>query len=181
MNFKYIKLHQMKTIKLFVLSLCILSLQVKAQEGEGRPGGEKGEGRPGGEKREKVEAMKIGFITQKLDLTPEEARVFWPVYNQMSGELEAIRKNRRSDMRDAKDDFSTMSDKDVEKLVDNEIVSRQNELDILKKYHSQFKKILPIKKVALLYRAEEEFKRHLLNEIRNKGGDKQGKGNHDRQ
>jgi len=29
------------------------------------------------EKRQKLESMKVAFITQRLDLTPDEAKVFW--------------------------------------------------------------------------------------------------------
>mgnify|MGYP003531372575 FL=1 len=32
--------------------------------------------------REKVEATKVAYFTKKLNLTPEEAQVFWPVYNK---------------------------------------------------------------------------------------------------
>lgn len=114
--------------------------------------------------REQVEAMKVGFLTKRLDLTPDEAKVFWPVYNKFQDEIEAIRKTRR-DRMDPKT-FEQLSDKEVEKAVDAELVSRQSELDVLKKYHSQFKQVLPIKKVAQLYRAEEDFKRELLERIK---------------
>ena len=30
--------------------------------------------------QDKVKSEKIGFITVELNLTPEEAQVFWPVY-----------------------------------------------------------------------------------------------------
>ena len=123
-------------------------------------------GRDGGDRKEEIESMKIAFLTKHLDLSPEEAQKFWPVYNQYNTELKTIRKNRKNDRRDAQEDFQNMNDKDVEKLVDGEVVYRQQELDLLKKYHSQFKQVLPIKKVALLYRAEEEFKKELLQKIR---------------
>jgi hypothetical protein len=71
--------------------------------------------------------------------------------------------------------FDEMSDAEIEKAVDGEIAFRQAELDIQKKYHPQFKKVLPIRKVGRLYRAEEEFKRELLNKLQdNKGGRRQG-------
>jgi hypothetical protein len=35
-----------------------------------------------GQRQEKIQALKIAFITQKLKLTPAEAEKFWPVYNQ---------------------------------------------------------------------------------------------------
>jgi len=50
--------------------------------------------RPGKEdRREKVDALKVGFITKKLDLSSEEAQKFWPVYNKFQDDLE---KNRSS-------------------------------------------------------------------------------------
>jgi Spy/CpxP family protein refolding chaperone len=118
--------------------------------------------------RDEIEAIKIGLITRRLNLTAEEARAFWPVYNQYSEELEAIRKQRRNEMRQIMDRDNELSDKDAEKLVDNEIVLRQKELDIMKKYHAQFKQILPVKKVMMLYRAEEDFKRLLLERLHEK-------------
>ncbi|HKR07261.1 MAG TPA: hypothetical protein VJY62_21685 [Bacteroidia bacterium] len=125
-----------------------------------------------GERKEEIEAMKVGFLTRRLNLSPEEAKTFWPVYNQFQDELEKIRTARRGEIKDAKKDFTEMNDKDVEKIVDNEIVFRQNELDIMKKYHSQFKQVLPIKKVAILYRTEEEFKRELLKKIQERRGER---------
>lgn len=116
------------------------------------------------EAREEIETMKIGFLTRRLSLSADEAKVFWPVYNQYSDELRELRENHRSRMRSAKDDEVTKEDWD--KLADAEIQFRQQELDIIKKYHVQFKKILPARKVAALYRSEEEFKRELIEKIR---------------
>lgn len=124
-----------------------------------------------GEKREQIETMKIAFMTKKLNLTPEEAQTFWPVYNLYQDELEKLRESRRKEVKTSRDEFDSLSDKEVEKLVDGELVFRQSELDILKKYHPQFKKILPIKKVAKMYRAEEDFKRELIQKIKEKGAE----------
>ena len=120
------------------------------------------------ERHENIETLKIGFITKKLDLTPEEAQKFWPVYNQYSDKLQEIRKKRRQNYREAKQKFDEMTDKEVEQAVDNEMTDRQKELDLQKEYHSKFKAVLPIKKVAKLYVAEEQFKMELLNKLKNK-------------
>lgn len=120
------------------------------------------------ERRENIEAQKVGFLTKKLDLTPEEAQKFWPVYNQYDGKLQELRNKRREDMKNAKENVEGMSDKEIEQLVDNEMTFRQKELDLQKEYHSKFKAVLPIKKVAKLYRADEEFKRFLLNELKDR-------------
>lgn len=122
--------------------------------------------------REKVEAMKIGFLTERLNLTSEEAKVFWPVYNKYQDELEVLHKSRRENLINARMNFDEMADKEIEKAIDTELASRQNELDLLKKFHPQFKQVLPIKKVAKLYRAEEQFKGKLLDMIKEKRGDR---------
>lgn len=118
------------------------------------------------ERNDNIESMKIAFLTKKLDLTPEEAQQFWPVYNQYQAKLQEIRQKRRMENKEAKHNFDEMSDKDVEQVVDNEILFRQKELDIQKEYHSKFKAVLPIKKVAKFYQAEEQFKRVLLDKLK---------------
>ncbi len=126
---------------------------------------------PGGkmeQKKEKVEAMKIGYLTQEMNLTPEEAQKFWPVYNQMNDEIEKLRKERQLARESAKINFETMGDAEVEKLINDEMASRQKELDIHKKYVAQYKAVLSIKKVAQFYKAEEGFKRRLLEKIQEK-------------
>ena len=119
--------------------------------------------------RESIESMKVAFITNRLNLSPQEAQVFWPVFNRFENELEGLRKKRRNERSVLMENFQGATDAEIERLVDGEIIFRQQELDILKKYHSEFKKILPIKKVALLYKAEEDYKKELLQQIKDRG------------
>ena len=142
---------------IIILCLTLVSSVSFAQRGPGS-----------GQRKEKVEAMKIGFITDYLDLTSEEAKVFWPVYNKYQEEMEQLRKTRRNNFLSDQANYDSMSDAELEKIVDSEIAFHQSELDIQKKYHPQFKKVLPMRKVAKLYRAEEEFKKKLLEMIREK-------------
>ena len=124
---------------------------------------------PDGPKKEKMEAMHIAFLTNKLDLTPDEAQKFWPVYNEFQKKREDIHKKHREEVKGAKENFDSLSDKQVEKIVDNEMVFRQKNLDLEKEYHAKFKLVLPVKKVAKLYHAEDMFARHLLNQISEHG------------
>ena len=115
-------------------------------------------------KREKIEVQKIAFITKQLDLTPEEAQKFWPVYNQFSD----ARKQLREQHKENRKDIDNLSDSEIEKLIDNHIILDQKELDLKKKYHTEFKKVLSNKKVAKLYHAEHMFNKDLLRRL--KGG-----------
>ena len=128
----------------------------------------------GQDRKENVQAMKIAFITQKLDLTPQEAQLFWPLYNQYSEKTMELRKKRRQGKpgregnRENRPDLDSLSDKEVEQLVNNDMAIRQKELDLQKEYHEKFKAVLPIKKVAKLYAAEEQFKIVLINKLKDR-------------
>jgi len=160
----------MKMIRPLLLLLSILFLN-SAQLSAQRPGGPPPPMTK--EQREEIESMKIAFLTKRLELTPDEAKKFWPVYNQSSSEVESLREARRKQHQEMRQNRENLSDKDYERIVDSEISFRQQELDIMKKYNVQYKQILPMKKVASLYKAEEDFKRELLEKMRdrkNQGG-----------
>lgn len=128
-------------------------------------------GPPDPPKKEKVEAMRIGFLTQKLDLSPEEAQKFWPVYNEFQKKRDELFKQKREQHKNMKENIDSLSDKQVEAMVDAEMAFRQKNLDLEKEYHAKFKAVLPIKKVAKLYHAEEMFTQHLLQQISDKKKD----------
>src|SRR3954464_5515238 len=122
-------------------------------------------------KRENIQAMKVAFITQKLDLTPQEAQQFWPLYNQYSEKTIELRKKRRQSRqgnRENRPNLDSLSDKEIEQLVNNDLIIRQKELDLQKEYNEKFKAVLPIKKVAKLYAAEEQFKVVLINKLKDR-------------
>ncbi len=125
-------------------------------------------------RKEKVESMKIAFLTQKLDLTPDEAQKFWPVYNEFQKKREEIHKKRREEMKQSKGNLDSLSDKQIEAIVDGEMGIRQKNLDLEKEYHSKFKSVLPIRKVAKLYHAEDMFAHRLLEQISERGKDGHG-------
>ncbi len=142
------------TTMIIALSMVLLSTTAFAQKNNKRGG-------------EKIEAMRVAFITTKLDLTPTESQNFWPVYNAYTKDLKTLRKNF-----DRKVDFKTMSDAEAEKFVNSSIEKEQRQLDLKRKYLSQFKDVLPIRKVALLNQVERQFKKKLLKEMKQRRGSK---------
>lgn len=123
-------------------------------------------------KSEEIESMKIAYFTQKLDLSPDEAKVFWPIYNDMQGEQNNLRKERMQKMISFRKttEIDNLSDAQVQSLITSEFDFRQRDLNLEKKYYSKLKAVLPIKTVGKYYRAQESFKRELLNRF--KGGQK---------
>jgi len=108
------------------------------------------------EKRsERVEAMRVAFITKRLNLSPEEAQRFWPVYNKFRADLKTLRKNYRQ------------SEQDGEPLTaDERLEFEQKKLDLKKNYKPQFEEVVGKEKFNLLMNAEEDFKRELVQIMR---------------
>lgn len=121
------------------------------------------------EKKDKIEAERIAFITKELSLTSEEAQKFWPVYNAAQKEKTDLRKQKREAMKEHKK-LEEMTDAEVQKAMDNLLLYKQKEVDLEKTYHAKYLAVLPVKKVAKLYRAEEKFKRMLLERLREHKG-----------
>lgn len=128
-------------------------------------------GQPSSEQRkkefERIQAEKIAFITQELDLSPEEAQVFWPVYNQCWKEAGAAHKK----MMDAFGEFrgkkgDALSDAELEKKLDAYIEASQASNQVLSTWYPKFKQVLPIRKVAKLYQAEEAFQMRMINNLK---------------
>lgn len=120
------------------------------------------------DKKEKIEALKVSFITRRLNLNTREAQSFWPVYNEYLDKLETARSMRSTDLKNNRIDPETLSDKECENLLNNELSSIEKEIQITREYYEKFKSALSVKKVLLLYKAEDDFKRELLKQISGK-------------
>jgi hypothetical protein len=114
-----------KYLLLILLTLGILS-DGWAQDGEQRDGANK------------LEALKIAYLTKKLDLSTEEAQRFWPVYNKYAEEIKRVRIEQK--------------DKNLP-----EIEVEDRILNIRKRYNSEFSRALNPEKANTFFRSEKEF------------------------
>lgn len=116
-------------------------------------------------KKDKIEALRATFIAKKVNFTAQEAKLFWPLYNEMNDKSDAVRKTFRLHYNNTTNyDFST--DKEAETYLAAELNLKQKEFEIYKEYYERFRKILPVKKVAALRRAEEDFKKEIIKIIK---------------
>ncbi|MCW3125322.1 MAG: hypothetical protein JWO03_980 [Bacteroidetes bacterium] len=110
------------------------------------------------QKKEKVESMRVAFITHRLNLTPSEAKVFWPVYNNYRHDLTTLRRN-----------FYPMDDgTDPHLDADKQLEFEQKKLDLKKRYKPEFEQALGKEKLNMLVGAEEDFKKMLVQIVRNR-------------
>jgi hypothetical protein len=107
---------------------------------------------------EKVQALKIAFITQKLELSSDDAQKFWPVYNRYESEIRQVMKDN--------------------KLGGDAIDNEEKLLNVKKKYRTEFSKIIGLPKTNTLFNSEREFRGVLMRQLKGKDG-KDGKDGRD--
>ena len=143
----------MKKATHWLVALCLFtSYPVFSQEGRAA--------------REKIETAKIGFITNRLNLTSEQAPKFWPVYNEYNAKKQAIRRA----LRPFKTANATATDEkllaDLKEMID----LRQKEVDLEKDYMNRFLKVIHPRQLAELYHTEQDFRKELLKMLRDQRG-----------
>jgi hypothetical protein len=116
------------------------------------------------EMKEKMESLKTEFVVEKAELTESEKKAFLPVYKSYLDELS----KGKYEGKKGKPDFAAMSDKEVEAMLDKRFEDREARLKIERSYHEKFKSILPVKKVALVYQAERDFKKEMWEKYKEK-------------
>jgi hypothetical protein len=119
---------------------------------------------------QKIKSLKIAFITEKLDLSSEEAQVFWPIYNEYQEKRDALRKKERTQIKGKIKDAGELSEKEAKDLLDKYISFEDDEEALDKEYLLKFNEAISAKKTLLLLRSEEEFKRQLIRQYRHKRG-----------
>jgi hypothetical protein len=97
----------------------------------------------------RLEALKIAYITKRLDLSPEEAQKFWPIYNQYAEEL---KRTRQDAIRNSK----------------SEIELDEAILNVRKKYSALFTQALSPQKIDIFFKSEKEFGHYVQEEIKNR-------------
>lgn len=126
--------------------------------------------------KEKLMAEKIAFLTLEVGLTPEEAQVFWPVYNQVEKEKDEAMFNvirTYKDMNKAIEEKK--SAKEVSALLDKYLEAQKKVNEIENGIAAKYKAVLPVEKVAKLYVAEEKFRRNQIRKLHDSEGKPQPK------
>lgn len=122
--------------------------------------------------QDRMKAFKTAYLTDQLDLTSSEAEKFWPIYNYFDNKLKSLRKKERSEV------FSKVRNGGIEALTDSEAIAlidkmlemKTTELQYRKELVKDLLKVLSPKKIIKLNRAEEEFKKMLLERLKQHRG-----------
>ena len=139
----------MKTILTIILigwSLCLLG---QSQEG-----------------MDKIESARIALITQRLELTPDQAERFWPLYREYTQQRQDLRQefvNARNNL-----DKKELSEEQTKQLLDQGLKLKERELDLDKRYLERLNKVITNRQLLELRKAEQDFRRMLLERLQNR-------------
>jgi hypothetical protein len=109
---------------------------------------------------EKFKAQREEFISKAMGLTDDEAKVFWPVCNELQAKKFELNKALRTEIRkirQAKRDGKSVSESDYKKVVELSASAKVKEAQLDEEYIAKFLKIIPVEKVFLYQESEMRF------------------------
>ena len=132
---------------------------------------------------EELNAMKVAFITNQLNLTSVEAQNFWPIYNKHTKAFDAIRIKQRLELRQNKkndEDLTRLKarlrararvrarlkDDIAEKFISSFLKAEAQQLELKKALVNNLKPYISSGKIMQLIKAEHDFKRKMLQELK---------------
>lgn len=116
---------------------------------------------------ERIKTLKIGFITEKINLTPAEAKNFWPVYDKYSQLLHDLHSQIKTCRKKGCEKKENLTEKEA-----LEILKKDSELGdqiwkTSKEKDKELLKVISAQKLLLLKDAEKEFHRKLMKQYKN--------------
>ncbi len=115
---------------------------------------------------QKIENAKIGLITNRLNLTPEQSQQFWPVYNEFDDRKRDIRKQMRKLIVET--NTLTTPDEKILANIKETLNLQQKEVDLEREYMNKFLKVINVRQLAELYKAEQMFTQMLIQRLNRK-------------
>lgn len=121
------------------------------------------------EMKQKIEAARIALITERLNLSPDQAEKFWPVYNEFTSERKALREEFKPDKKALKAK-EEMTEAERKEFLKRGLELKQKELDLEKEYSGKMLNVISTEQMLSLRGAEKDFKRMLLERVQRQRG-----------
>lgn len=114
---------------------------------------------------EKLQAARIAFITSRIDLKPEQAERFWPIFNKYTEQREVSMKsisqlNRGSD---------AITEEEAKTRIQKRLQLQQKLIDDEKVFVSEISKVITSKQVLMLHDIARDFNRYIYQRQRGQG------------
>ncbi|MFZ4261626.1 hypothetical protein ACFRAE_06265 [Sphingobacterium sp. HJSM2_6] len=111
------------------------------------------------ERFEAIENQKVAFITKHLKLSPAEAQRFFPLYNQYSKEILAIKSKKSKSVEASRGNFNSFRKEDDILEYDSK------EVETKKVFRSKFADVIGQARASQFFAVEQEFIKLLYKEL----------------
>lgn len=117
--------------------------------------------------REKIQAARIAFLTNRLELSVDQAKVFWPIFTEYDTKKGALLREYSQKKRALfnRSEERNLSDEDARKMLDIYLEQKQAEIDLEKIYLKKFDAVLESKQVWMVITFDSDFRRSLMKRI----------------
>lgn len=114
--------------------------------------------------QEKLQAARIAFITTRIDLKPEQAEKFWPIFNQYNDEREKTMRQ----LSDLGKGSESVSEEEAKTRIQKRFQYQSELLEKEKAFVNDASKVLTSKQILMLNNIARDFNRQLYQ--RGRGG-----------
>lgn len=111
--------------------------------------------------KQRVYERKVEFLKERVPMSAEEDNAFWPIYSEYMKKKDVAREH----LRDLKKQQRKSGQIDYEKLNDMTVQTLADEANLTLEYYKRMKRVLPPQKMYLLFEAEKDFKKQLLDKV----------------
>jgi hypothetical protein len=111
--------------------------------------------------QERIQSLRIAYITERLGLTTEQAEKFWPIYREYSQE----RRRLNEEMREARRQLDRPNPEKEQQLVELGLQLRERELKLDREYAGRLREVISAQQILNLQRAEGDFRNLIMQQI----------------
>jgi hypothetical protein len=115
------------------------------------------------EEMKKIQDAKIAIITNRINLTPEQSRDFWPIYNELSQKKRDLHRSMRQ-LIGGKGE-GTSDDQAMNNLKEVQVL-KQKQLELEKEYQARLLTVISAQQLVELNKAERTFNEMLLQRLK---------------
>ena len=117
--------------------------------------------------RDKIKTLKIAYITEKLNLSEKEAQKFWPIYNTFEEENSKLKSESYEARK--KIDFETITEEQAKQVLKEDRLKDNKRQELENEFFNNLSKAISAKKIILLHKIEDDFKRKMFDEYKKRG------------
>ena len=116
--------------------------------------------------REKIDAYKKLYLTNKLNLEPSSELAFWTSYKSYQDSLSKLYRENRLKYRRMNVDDMTASDEEYAKYISDFMNYEKKKVDLKGKLIAELKEVMSIRKTYMLFRYEDDFRREMMERLK---------------